>query len=271
MQSVRFWVLCLPYAVGYFFIYLLAYSAMKYLAAIAFVAAMQARMYVDTLLGIFVLSIPSSTIQMVTVTMILTCTLVHLGTVPAGNASPDPAYGTLLAAIYDIVSSATYTYMPWLLNKYKYDMAAVGFATSLEQVVGGIIAFWVYYGDLAIFFNGFEHYQSWFLVLSSFMLDTASFLAVKHLTPLTITVLAVLQIPVVFAFEILYFEMTPGYLPIASAVSVLMSVILFVSVKRDLMTRQQVLDTTSNNMSNICPTHNKMPTSHPPCAWMEES
>ena len=69
--------------------------------------------------------------------IIMVSAVVHALTVPPSDVSSNLALGCVFALAFNVVSSMTYAYIPWLLTKGYKDAMSIAFATSADQALGG--------------------------------------------------------------------------------------------------------------------------------------
>jgi len=230
----RFWLLCVPYSVGYFFVYYIMYLAVQHVSGVAFVALMMARVNIDMFLEALFLNRSSETSRVGAANMIMICAIVHMLTVPASDVSSTITLGCVFTLAFNIVSSATYTYIPWLRSRGYEDMLNIAFVTSAQQALVGLAFACVANHGFSGLFNDFVGYQPWVLVCASLLLDGSCFFGLQYLSPLAITLLGgAMQVPVMLLFETLFFAAPLDAAYVASAVAVLASVVSFTIVDRE--------------------------------------
>merc|ERR1712032_644166 len=171
-----------------------------------FVALMMARVNIDMFLEALFLNRSSKTSKVGVANMIMMCAIVHMLTVPASDVSSNLALGCVFALAFNIVSSATYTYIPWLRSRGYEEMVNIAFATSVQQALVGLAIACVANHGVSGLFDDFVGYQPWVLVCASLLLDGSCLLGLKYLSPLAITLLGgAMQVPVMLLFELMFF------------------------------------------------------------------
>merc|ERR1712032_214394 len=230
----RFWLLCVPYSAGYFFVYYLMYLALQHVSGVAFVALMMARVNIDMFLEALFLNRSSKTSKVGVANMIMMCAIVHMLTVPASDVSSNLALGCAFALAFNIVSSATYTYIPWLRSRGYEEVLNIAFVTSAQQALVGLAFACVANRGFSGLFDDFVGYQPWVLVCASLLLDGSCLFGLQYLSPLANTLLGgAMQVPVMLLFELMFFAAPLDAAYVASAVAVLASVVSFTIVDRE--------------------------------------
>jgi len=171
------------------------------------VSLMMARINIDMFLEAFFLNRNSKTTRIGSANTIMVCAIVHALTVPPSDVSSNLALGCVFALAYNIVSSSTYAYIPWLLKKGYNDVTTIAFVTSAQQALHGFAIACIIRRGFSGLFDGFVTYQPWVLLGASLLLDSSCLFGLQYLSPLVITVLGgAMQVPVMLCFEITFFK-----------------------------------------------------------------
>jgi len=223
---------------------------LEHVSGVAFVSLMMARINVDMFLEALLLNKRSKTSRIGSANMIMVCAIVHALTVPQSDVSSNLPLGCVFAFAYNIVSSSTYAYIPWLLKQGYKDAMSIAFVTSMQQALGGFAIACISNRGFSGLFDGFVTYRPWILLSASLLLDSSCLLGLQYLSPLAITMLGgAMQVPVMLGFEILFFKAPRDAAYLTSAFAVLASVASYT------ITDREVQQQSANEMKLLIQSH----------------